>query len=312
MREEREISFFYDFHTPPYGGGNQFLLALKQEFQRCGVGVRVNEITGKTLACLFNSYNLDFSTLERTLKKHPSCRVIHRVDGPISLYRGTDDGTDSAIFTWNAKLADVTIFQSCWSLKESLQAEFRPKHPVVIHNAVDASIFHSRCRIEFSSQRKIRLISTSWSDNPRKGAPFYEWLEEHLDWDRFDYTFVGRSPVRFKQIRQVDPQPSHGLANLLRQHDIYITASEKDPCSNALIEALACGLPAVYLNDGGHPELAGNGGRPFTGREDILKTIDDVINEYALCTAHIAVTPIETTARKYLEVMCGNEQRAGS
>ena len=36
------------------------------------------------------------------------------------------------------------------------------------------------------------------------------------------------------------------LAELLRAHDVYLAPSRDDPCSNALLEALACGLPAAY------------------------------------------------------------------
>jgi glycosyltransferase involved in cell wall biosynthesis len=303
MSTRNEITFFYEFHPPPYGGGNQFLLALRKEFRHRGLTVRVNELTNETGVCLFNSYNVNFSRLVQEIGRHPECLVVHRVDGPIALYRGRDDGTDSSVFEYNARLAHVTVFQSQWSLQESAKKGFQPRNPVVIPNAVDASVFHDRGREEFSHERPIRLISTSWSDNPRKGAFLYRWLEEHLDWNRFSYTFVGRSPVRFSRIRHLGPLSSHELASTLRSHDIYLTASEKDPCSNALIEALACGLPAVYLNDGGHPDLVAGGGRPFSGPDDVLMAIDQVVAEYDVLQSQIRITSLEEVAERYLAVM---------
>ncbi len=40
--------------------------------------------------------------------------------------------------------------------------------------------------------------------------------------------------------------------------DAYITMKHNDPCPNAVIEALACGLPVVYSATGGVPELVGD------------------------------------------------------
>lgn len=40
--------------------------------------------------------------------------------------------------------------------------------------------------------------------------------------------------------------------------DAYITMKHNDPCPNAVIEAMACGLPVVHSATGGIPELVGN------------------------------------------------------
>lgn len=40
--------------------------------------------------------------------------------------------------------------------------------------------------------------------------------------------------------------------------DAYITTKHNDPCPNAVLEALACGLPVLYSNTGGIPELVGD------------------------------------------------------
>ena len=49
----------------------------------------------------------------------------------------------------------------------------------------------------FERNRKVRLISTSWSDNPRKARATYEWIDRHLDWSRYEYSFVGRVTGEF-------------------------------------------------------------------------------------------------------------------
>lgn len=297
------IVFFHEFHKPPYGGGNQFLLALKKELESRGYKVGVNRCGSKTKVCLFNSFNFNFKALEKIARKK-KVKMIHRVDGPISPYRGEDDGTDKRICEINNKLADATIFQSLYSLKKHEELGLYFKNSTIIHNAVDGAIFNQEGRASFpKGERKIRIIAASWSDNPRKGGPVYKWLDDQLDWNKYEFTFVGRTKETFKNIKHLEALPSEDLAKILKQHDIYITASENDPCSNSVVEALACGLPVVYLNSGGHPELVGQGGLAFDKKEDIVGKVEEISKNYGAYKNNIRTLSIAEVADKYLEVL---------
>src|SRR5262249_28582015 len=138
-RNRSDIAVFHEFHPPPYGGGNQFLLALVAEFERRGLTVEANRVSGSTPACLYNSFNFDFARLRRFTRGE--VRMVHRVDGPIGVYRGFDDGTDRRIAAINA-LADVTILQSQYSLEKHRELGLELCNPTVIHNTVDPAIFH--------------------------------------------------------------------------------------------------------------------------------------------------------------------------
>jgi glycosyltransferase involved in cell wall biosynthesis len=303
LTPDADISFFHDFMPPPTGGGHQFLRALWREFERRGIRLENNTISKTTRACLFNSFNFNFKRLRQL--RRPGCRMIHRVDGPLAIYRGFDDGTDRKIFELNQQMADVTILQSQFSLTKHLELGFDFVRPVVILNAADPEIFHSRGRQPFNVDRKIRLISVSWSDNLNKGAPVYQWLDGHLDWGRCEYTFVGRSPVSFRNIRTLSPITSEDLAKELRQHDIFITASRNDPCSNSLIEALTCGLPALYLDSGGHSEIVGEAGFSFQDATEIPKLLSRLITDYSQRQALIRLPSIAETADRYVRVLQG-------
>ena len=296
-----DISIVHQFAPPPGGGGHQFLRALWGEFERRGLRVENNTISRTTRACLFNSFNFDFERMRRM--RRADCRMVHRVDGPVGVYRGQDDGTDRRIWTINQELADATVFQSQYSLRKHVALGFEFRSPSVILNAADPRVFHPQGRIAFDQDRKVRLISTSWSDNPNKGAAVYRWLEENLDWKHFEYTFIGRSPIRFEHICMAPPLPSDPLAGLLRQHDVFITASQNDPCSNALIEALSCGLPAVYLESGGHPEIVGQAGLGFRSAEEIPALLERLIADYKAFQARIALPTMTEVAQRYLAVM---------
>jgi glycosyltransferase involved in cell wall biosynthesis len=296
-----DVALFHRFEPPPYGGSNQFMLALRQELRRRGLRVAANAISASTRGCVLNAFLFDADTLRRTL--HARCRVAHRVDGPLALYRGFDDGTDALVARLNDELADVTVFQSRFSLEESRALGLRFKEPSVIPNAVDPSIFFPPPQREPLGERKVRLIATSWSDNPNKGAATYEWLDANLDWSRYEFTFVGRIAATFERIRVVPPVDSHAVAELLRSHDVYVAASVNDPCSNALLEALACGLPAVFAASGGHPEIVGEGGAAFSRAEEVPEALERVITAYDELRARIRVLSIGEVADRYLAVL---------
>ena len=296
-----DLSIFHEFEPPPTGGGHQFLRAFWKQAEAKGLRVENNQISRTTRACLLNSFNFHEPRLSITRRK--SVLYVHRVDGPIDVYRGRDDGVDKNIHAVNLKFADKTIFQSQYSLEKHLSLGMEFKHPTIILNAADPEIFHSHGRVTFSRDRKMRLIASSWSDNVNKGAVVYQWLDEHLDWERFEMNFVGRSPVTFKNIRMLPAVDSYRMAELFREHDVYITASKNDPCSNALIEALTCGLPAVYLQSGGHPEIVKQAGAGFEAAEQIPELLEHLLSQYEVFQAHISVPSIQEVSEQYLKVL---------
>jgi glycosyltransferase involved in cell wall biosynthesis len=298
-----DLALFHEFAPAPSGGGHQFLRALVSELERRGLAVELNRISRGTPVCLFNSFNFDFRRLHRFARS--GCRMVHRVDGPIGVYRGFDDGTDARISDLNGELADATVVQSRFSLDAHRELGIELHAPAVIHNAVDPAIFHPPATRELRAGRKLRLIAVSWSDNPNKGSDVFSWLDSNLDGGRYEATFVGRSPDVFRRIRSLGPVSSRELADELRRHDIYVAASRNDPCSNALLEALACGLPAVYRSSGGHPELVGEAGLPFEAPDELADVIARLDSELDERRAAIRIPSLADVADRYLEVLRG-------
>jgi glycosyltransferase involved in cell wall biosynthesis len=298
-----DLAFFHEFVSAPSGGGHQFLRALAGELRGRGLTVEENRISVGTPACLFNSFNFDFHRLRRFSRR--GALMVHRVDGPIGVYRGYDDGTDRRIVQLNHALADATVCQSRYSLEKHLELGLDLRSPVVIPNAVDPAIFHPPATRQPLAGRRLRIIATSWSDNPRKGADTLRWLDGQLDAERYELTFVGRAAVHFERARVTGPVPSEQLAGLLRSHDVYIAASQDDPCSNALLEALACGLPAAFLRSGGHPELVGEAGLGFDAAEELPAVLDRLASELDDRRQAIRLEPLADVADRYLEVLRG-------
>ena len=300
-RSRADLAVFHDYSPPPSGGGNQFIRALEQELERRGLELERNRISGATPACLFNSFNFDFGRLRRFARE--GVRMVHRVDGPIGVYRGFDDGTDERIVELNRALADATVFQSRWSLERHRVLGLELRTPVVIPNAVDPAIFHPPAAREPLVGRPLRVIATSWSDNPRKGQDVLEWLDRELDSDRFELTFAGRTQHAYSRIRVLGPLGSGALADLLRSQDVYLAASRDDPCSNALLEALACGLPAAFRRSGGHPELVGEAGLGFDSSEELPALLERLAAELEERRAAIRTTSLTDVADRYVGVL---------
>jgi glycosyltransferase involved in cell wall biosynthesis len=298
-RRTADVAIFHEFHAPPYGGGNQFLLALVGELERRGLTVEKNRVSHGTPSCLYNSFNFDFARLRRLVRD--DVRMVHRVDGPVGVYRGFDDGTDRRIAEIN-NIADVTILQSQFSLRKHMDLGIELRNPVVVRNSVDPAIFHPPAQ-ERAPGDRLRVITTSWSANPRKGADVLAWIDRNLDPDGFEVTFAGNTEQAFERIRVVGALPSQPLADLLRGHDVYLAASRDDPCSNALLEGLACGLPAAFLRSGGHPELVGEGGIGFDEPDELPSVLARLRDELSERRARIRVPSLSDVADRYLDAL---------
>ena len=258
------------------------------------------ELPEKADVILFNSHHKLKQAI--TLKSKYSNKILlHRVDGPIFEIRNKDREIDNMIYYLNNIIADATIFQSNWSKKENYKLGMKKnKFETTIINAPDPKIFNKKGKIKFSKDRKIRLIATSWSGNWKKGFDVYKYLDENIDFSKHDMTFIGNSPINFNNIKWIKPLSSLKLAKQLKQHDIFITASQKDPCSNSLIEALSCGLPAIALNDGGHPEIVQKAGEFFINKGNLISKIEKVVNNYKYYQNNIKVPTLQIISKKYL------------
>ena len=58
------------------------------------------------------------------------------------------------------------------------------------------------------------------------------------------------------------------LDTILRDINLAIHIKYKDPCPNAVIEKLQYGIPHIYSNSGGTPELIGKSGLPINVKDD--------------------------------------------
>ncbi|WP_421717195.1 glycosyltransferase [Arcobacter arenosus] len=295
-----KIYILFELKKGATGGGNQFLKAIKEYFKKVN---SYTEIVGDADVILYNSYQF-IPELIKIKKQYPNKVYIHRIDGPIRLYNTMDDRRDFVINDANELIADGTIFQSNWSRNKNFELGIKNnKFETMILNAPNPKIFNLSNKKKFSKNGKIKLIATSWSSNWKKGFEIYKWLDNNLDFDKYEMTFVGNSPIEFKNIKYKKPMNSEDLANELKQNDIFFTASQKDPCSNSLIEALHCGLPAIGFNDGGHPEIISSAGKVFNEKEEILSILEEIVKNYEQYQQNIELPSLDEVGKKYFEFL---------
>src|SRR3989344_3505377 len=285
-----------------WGGANQFLKILRAELRRAG---NYAETSAESDFILMNSYQ-DLLAAAICLLHFPKKIVVHRL-GPIFSYhrRKYWKYVDKLVAQFANIVADSVVFQSHWSLEQTYQFGFnKNKKHVVIGNAVDPTIFFPKSPGVRTG--KIKLIATSWSTNPNKGFEYYEFLDKHLDFSKYEFTFVGNCPVRFNNIQQIKALPSAELAYQLRTHDIYVSAVHNDAYSNGILEALASGLPVVALDSGGNREVVEGGGILFKDKNDLLEKITNVADRYSEFQNKISVKSISEITTRYLEAARGS------
>lgn len=174
-------------------------------------------------------------------------------------------------------LCDRIIYQSRFSQKVHMRY-FRNKSCDVI---VNGSIYRGQSKSSraIKDDNEIRLVTIYDEWKPAKRiddlVAFVQWARESkkvpLNLTILGYTGKAPScaPPSMKSIIETAPfvhtlprfQSFDGeIQKALFDSHIYITFSFRDPCPNAVIEAMAHGLPVVGLTSGGLPDIVGDAG----------------------------------------------------
>ena len=230
-----------------------FLAHLQQE------GIQFTQSLSDTYDILFvNSWVIPYKLILKIKRDHPNIRVIQRVDGSAQDY-GRHDNADNQQAKVNL-LADLTIFQSQYS-KHSSREKFRVIHQngPVVYNPVDPVLFNPEGD-KMSLPGSFRICNASWSTNRKKGT----WKLGQLAQQHPDITFVlcGRYEdiPDVPNICMLGHLDRNGMAAAMRSCHSFLNLSENDPCPNVILEAMASGLPIMYVDSGGVNELVGNSG----------------------------------------------------
>ena len=178
--------------------------------------------------------------------------------------------------------AERRLFRSPWlravicnsaMVKEEIVTRFglAPERLTVIHNAVDSDAFHPGLRSLRGWVRERHHISDSatlfllvGSGYQRKGVaaairaiaalpPTTHLMVVGRDRDLARYAALAKDLGIAGRVTlagpQVEPKPYFGAA------DVFVLPTLYDPCPNAALEAMACGLPVITSTKSGAAEL---------------------------------------------------------
>ncbi|MFH1353981.1 MAG: glycosyltransferase [bacterium] len=295
-----KINILYDFSTN-HGGGSRFLAALKHNLEDRG---RYASTPAQADAIIFNSYHCLLDVVRLKLR-HPGKLFIHRLGPFFYLHRSPSWRIIDRLTISTANLiADAIVWQSRWSLRQATKFNFdRRKMHDIIGNAPDSRYFNHPVKPPFDLPQPIKLIACSWSTNPNKGFALYHYLDNHLNFSKYNMSFIGRTPQNFKNIKQLGILSTPQVATALRQHHIFISGVTNDAYSNTLAEAAACGLPIVAPSSGANEEIIGRGGELFINHSAAVDKIEKVANHYRHYQSNVSPPDIDHITKKYLHII---------
>lgn len=287
----------------PWGGGNQFQKSLFKFFKDENIST-IHSFNANVIFINGHQWTSKLLLLFLLKKIRNNILFVHRVDGPMFLARGSKDQflLDKLIIFFNKKFIDGTIFQSEWTKRECLKIGFGNfiNEPKVIHNAADREIFYRKKIAKKNQDKKINLVSSSWSTNQRKGFYILDYLDQNLDFKKYNLTFIGNTSSSFMNIKILPPLDSVSLAREFRKGDIYIQTSEVESCSNSVIEAISCGLIPLARDNSSHPELISlYGGILYKDTRDIIQKLDLASSEIYDYKENLNPPKIETIGKDY-------------
>ena len=101
------------------------------------------------------------------------------------------------------------------------------------------------------------------------------------EFENVEVTFVGNwnHEIDHKKVIMHKPMNQVNLSRFYRENHILLFPSKNESCPNTVLEALSSGLPILYHESGGTPEIAKNYGVPIN-TEDYVESLEKIKNNY--------------------------------
>lgn len=263
------------------GGPASFRGRLSAALIRRGWQVHQNPDESACRAILVIAGTRDLPALWRARRR--GVRIVQRLDGMNWLHRRRFTGVrhflrselNNALLAYIRRfLADAVVYQSEFSRRWWERVYGRVEHSAeVIYNAVDLQEYSPQ-GVEHPPADRWRLLVVeghlhrgNWLGLENalvlarqldgwQGKPAELWVAGDVAEElrrRAEELLPGK-------VRWLGIVPRRDIPALDRSAHLLFSAELNPPCPNAVIEALACGLPVAGFAEGGLPELVGGDG----------------------------------------------------
>lgn len=298
----------------PWGGGNRFAKSLHDYLIGQGHTV-VFDLSRSDVDIILvldprrsnpaRTYGLN-DVLGHIRKVNPGAIVVHRIN---ECDERKNTKSVNLRLRWFNRHVDCTVFVGSWLMNLDVWDRRSSNYLATILNGYDSKIFNREGWKPWNKKSKLKLVTHHWGGNLMKGFDVYGKIDDMLDdenWgSRFSFTYVGNVPsgFKFRNVNVISPLFDRQLADELKQHHAYITASINEPGGNHQNEAFGCGLPVMYRNSGCLPEYCDGFGIQFEP-ETFDNRLKELIERYDFYVARAAEYPrtAERTNAEYLEL----------
>lgn len=213
---------------------------------------------------------------------------------------------------------------------------FGSKKITTIPNPINTEFFHSVPENErrdvirrygLSEQKVTILFAAVKINNPLKGFPFFGNAVNRLSPEKYQILILGKNDEEeLSQLLRLDVRftgfvkEQKQLRNIYSAADLLVAPSLQENYSNTVLEALACGTPAVVFDVGGMCDLVETGVNGYIARVkdagDLCRGIEEVTaNRQELGRAArervLAKNTFSVIAEKYMALFaeCGVKTR---
>lgn len=190
------------------------------------------------------------------------------------------------ICAWLSFVPDKIVANSRSGLQYHQELGYRPQSGMVIENGVDTIAFHPDSETRSQVRRELRvdgdpplLAMVARKDPMKDHATFFSALEKVPNAVAL---LIGRDTDQFPDIpRVLKLGETTDIGRLLSACDLTISSSAfGEGFSNALLEGMSCGLPAVATDVGDAREIIGDTGLIVPpGNSDALATAINTLLE---------------------------------
>jgi len=308
-----KIYFNRPIKKEAWGGGSHFITGFYEYLIKLGVNVCF-DLDSKNIDFIFmfdprpdSSGKNGVNHIYQYIQMSPKTKVIQRINDT-DIARPLDKPWRIELLLYANQIASHTIFISKWLKNHYIEKGFNDKkNHTVITNGCNQKYYFPKNKKSIKD-RKVKIITHHWSDNYMKGFDIYNYLDQHLDFQNYEFSYMGRYNKQYapKNIKLIPPKYGMEVGNVLRAHDIYITGAKFEACGMHHIEAASCGLPVIYHKDGGGiVEMCKSHGVEVENEQQVLHAIEKIIKNYNVYCQKIDYDRLseEESYKKYLNVM---------